>query len=696
MARVILDGNVKDQNDVPVGGALVYIYDDNGLASLTDSMDEPVENPVTTSDDGYWEAWVLDDAWYTLKYFWGGRLRLIEANIRTGDLPAGPPGPPGQDATELAQKTEVVATDGQTVFDLGFEYFPGIVTVFQSGLLLKAVDYSAPGGTEITLAEPAAAGITYTFYTLLPNNSLVQRYNVIMFGAGGDLADNGPVWQAMFDYAEEHGINEIEVPVTSSCYPFTTQASYTGSTPLKLIGLAPTGGRAIADYDQPAIRWDGAVGTGPLVFQTDGASAAEALNGLELENLLIFRLTPEEQGDGGIGLSIKGAYGGILRNITISGFDNGLVFNDDPVNAGATSVRCGKFSIYDLRVLQAASRRVRLRASAQCAFFNPSLIEESIPGYIADLTIEPGTNGGRSDGNMFFGGAFIGADDPGDQPDYNILVVDSPFNVFFGSAFERAAVAGCAVLYNTFDYTPNTFSVAFVSCWWDAQSGFCVDSNRARTFVVDPRCGAHAGAGAAFRFVGDPLAASAPRIGGGVRGGIIEFNGTEGISIVSAAGVEVSGTEGLDMNAGGAPLVRIDADSEDCNLIALRPGDDTVAYVDSGARTLVVDRTMQFDRWRIDDTFYAQIQSGDPVIALDASDYLIYDRSTNELQVMIAMALAGKFVAGGFSTPQLTVTGADITAASLPVYADNAAAIVGGLAAGRLYRTSVGAVMVRY
>ena len=34
--------------------------------------------------------------------------------------------------------------------------------------------------------------------------------------------------------------------------------------------------------------------------------------------------------------------------------------------------------------------------------------------------------------------------------------------------------------------------------------------------------------------------------------------------------------------------------------------------------------------------------------------------------------------------------------AALPVYADNAAALAGGLTAGQLYRTSIGVLMVTY
>lgn len=86
MAFSNLDGNVTDQNGVPVPGALVYVYDQpGGLADLQDSLGQLASNPITTDEDGYWSAYAEDDRYYTLKYSWGGRIRYVEANVLLGE-----------------------------------------------------------------------------------------------------------------------------------------------------------------------------------------------------------------------------------------------------------------------------------------------------------------------------------------------------------------------------------------------------------------------------------------------------------------------------------------------------------------------------------------------------------------------------------------------------------------------------------
>gem|GEM_PF-3209690 len=84
----LLDGNVLDQVGRPVPGALVYIYDSDGdLATLTDAMGSGAQNPVTAGEDGYWGAFVGEEGFYTLRYFWGERERLVQANVIAGRSP---------------------------------------------------------------------------------------------------------------------------------------------------------------------------------------------------------------------------------------------------------------------------------------------------------------------------------------------------------------------------------------------------------------------------------------------------------------------------------------------------------------------------------------------------------------------------------------------------------------------------------
>lgn len=90
MANVLLNDTITDQDQAPVAGALAYVYDGTGLATLYDAMGQEVDNPVTTDEDGYWEAWVPEEKYYTTKYYWSGRLRYTNANILAGNPPVGP------------------------------------------------------------------------------------------------------------------------------------------------------------------------------------------------------------------------------------------------------------------------------------------------------------------------------------------------------------------------------------------------------------------------------------------------------------------------------------------------------------------------------------------------------------------------------------------------------------------------------
>lgn len=81
MATLSLEGTVKDQNEVPVSGASVYIYDESGtLADLFDGAAVPVDNPLVTGDDGFWQAFA-EAAAYRAETYWGGRRRLIETGL---------------------------------------------------------------------------------------------------------------------------------------------------------------------------------------------------------------------------------------------------------------------------------------------------------------------------------------------------------------------------------------------------------------------------------------------------------------------------------------------------------------------------------------------------------------------------------------------------------------------------------------
>lgn len=79
MPRLYISGNAVDQNQVPVVGALVYVRAGGVLATLEDAAGGTLANPVRTIADGFWEAYSVSAGSLTLEYYWGGKLRYIEA-----------------------------------------------------------------------------------------------------------------------------------------------------------------------------------------------------------------------------------------------------------------------------------------------------------------------------------------------------------------------------------------------------------------------------------------------------------------------------------------------------------------------------------------------------------------------------------------------------------------------------------------
>lgn len=79
MPSQLLEGNLTDQNGVPVVGAKVFVYGMTGALA--------VAQPALSGEDGYWSVQVPDEGFYTLHHHWAGRVRLIEANVVAGREP---------------------------------------------------------------------------------------------------------------------------------------------------------------------------------------------------------------------------------------------------------------------------------------------------------------------------------------------------------------------------------------------------------------------------------------------------------------------------------------------------------------------------------------------------------------------------------------------------------------------------------
>lgn len=78
-------GNVIDTNGVPIPGAKVYVYTFEGaLATLTDTLDQSIANPVTTGESGEY-GYKAAPGLYRHEYYYGGRVRWIENKVVVGD-----------------------------------------------------------------------------------------------------------------------------------------------------------------------------------------------------------------------------------------------------------------------------------------------------------------------------------------------------------------------------------------------------------------------------------------------------------------------------------------------------------------------------------------------------------------------------------------------------------------------------------
>lgn len=76
---------VVDQDEIPVLGAEVYVYDNTGgLATLTTDGTTPITQPILTDANGYYEFFA-DEGLYNAKIFWTARERLRIGQLLVGD-----------------------------------------------------------------------------------------------------------------------------------------------------------------------------------------------------------------------------------------------------------------------------------------------------------------------------------------------------------------------------------------------------------------------------------------------------------------------------------------------------------------------------------------------------------------------------------------------------------------------------------
>lgn len=200
MATLMMDGTVKDINDVAVPGALVYIYDQpGGLADLQDSMGQSATNPVTTGEDGYWSAYVTTDRYYTRKYYWGGRERLIEANVLVGTSVLGI-------QTDPNLRTDLAAPSGAAL--LGFNQsgtgaqdqdlqsrLRKFLLVTDYDTIQHAADALGSGGGDLWFP----AGV-FPQYTITAPVTFANKANIRLIGTGSVISATTRIASAYFDF----------------------------------------------------------------------------------------------------------------------------------------------------------------------------------------------------------------------------------------------------------------------------------------------------------------------------------------------------------------------------------------------------------------------------------------------------------------------------------------------------------------
>ena len=73
----VYEATVTDSSEIPVAGALGYIYVEGVLADLTDDLGAPLSNPITSDALGYAKA-TVPSINYTVKWNWLGKERFVE------------------------------------------------------------------------------------------------------------------------------------------------------------------------------------------------------------------------------------------------------------------------------------------------------------------------------------------------------------------------------------------------------------------------------------------------------------------------------------------------------------------------------------------------------------------------------------------------------------------------------------------
>lgn len=405
--------------------------------------------------------------------------------------------------------------------------------------------------------------------------------NVRDFGATGDgVTDDTAAFQLALDTVKEAGLGEIIIPPPVQSYIISDTLYYASETPIRIRASAPCSGFAVYTNRQATLTFVGPHNKHCLHFETSGATVNNPLRGLELDSILVRRLSSDfaAKGSGGAGFCLKGVVGFKLLNCAAVGFDNDLYMDDNPASAGSNAIRCFAGYILGFIGMQAGSYRVLHKGAGEIVYDQPRLSIQGRAGYIADLAIMLGTNGAGPDHNHIKGGVLIGGSN---RPDYNLFVNAGFFNKAENTSFERANIAGAYVTTNGSLGDRDHFS--FNDCWWDGQPGYCLDVLAARVNVHNPRGqqvlaaenGGVAPTAPAFRFRGQATPGT-PIIGGSFTGGgVIYFTGSTAIEVDNLARMNIIPPLMVDRTATLKPCIILGDYTTRCSIISPQIGNAT-------------------------------------------------------------------------------------------------------------------------
>jgi hypothetical protein len=310
---------------VPISGAQVYVYDQTGaLANLVTSGDAPTGNPVTSDSLGYAPVFVAVQGYYTLKYFWGGRLRLIETQALAGSAPIDVV---LAEATEQADRAEGFALTLEANASGGFyaSVAEGVAdTAVEVG---EAFNVITGGRHYVAQKTGAATGVIVAEYSTAASDAVAvtpQKFDAV----GDGVADDTAALTAFFAAATVNG-GYGEIP--AGTYRFTTPLTITADTDNWVIRGA--GSQVVT------LLYDGASTTADIL--TMGNGTAE----IGLVGLKGFTLRSDTVMTAGIGLHLRKLVRSAIHDVVIDGQDgNGNLWHGIRFN-GLDSVYWDDFQV---------------------------------------------------------------------------------------------------------------------------------------------------------------------------------------------------------------------------------------------------------------------------------------------------------------------------------------------------------------